>query len=128
MGVMCSEFRKLQLHISPAEFHRRLCNFTGSNCQDLSDPCLSNPCRNGSSCYHHGTSYICVCPSGYNGANCDDQIASDSGDESLVQAGVQLVDEKQQRKLDRQAARAEERYQRKQQRVLERQAARPAEW
>jgi len=32
--------------------------------------CFNNPCQNGATCTNTGNSYICTCPSGYSGTNC----------------------------------------------------------
>ena len=36
------------------------------------NPCYNNPCLNGGSCQATGSgnSYICICPAGYSGINC----------------------------------------------------------
>ncbi|XP_044142354.1 coagulation factor VII [Bufo gargarizans] len=33
--------------------------------------CLSNPCNNGGTCYDEYQSYMCLCPEGYEGRNCE---------------------------------------------------------
>ncbi|XP_065061709.1 MAM and LDL-receptor class A domain-containing protein 2-like isoform X10 [Rhopilema esculentum] len=38
------------------------------------DPCASNPCQNGGSCSNSGGSYMCVCPSGFTGLNCETTV------------------------------------------------------
>lgn len=35
------------------------------------DLCAENPCQNGGKCVNGGKNYICECPSGYAGKNCD---------------------------------------------------------
>ncbi|XP_041834360.1 coagulation factor VII [Melanotaenia boesemani] len=35
------------------------------------DHCLSSPCKNGATCTRHIDSYICKCPPGFHGHNCD---------------------------------------------------------
>ncbi|XP_028255578.1 coagulation factor VII-like [Parambassis ranga] len=35
------------------------------------DGCLSSPCRNGATCTRHLDTYICKCPAGFHGYNCE---------------------------------------------------------
>ena len=35
------------------------------------DYCRTQPCKNRGTCQKHGDSYICVCPSDYDGLNCE---------------------------------------------------------
>ncbi|XP_022076340.2 coagulation factor VII [Acanthochromis polyacanthus] len=35
------------------------------------DRCLSSPCQNGATCTRHLSTYICKCPPGFHGYNCD---------------------------------------------------------
>ena len=37
----------------------------------LRDQCLCNPCDNGGTCQPNGTFYICICPTGWLGSNCE---------------------------------------------------------
>ncbi len=32
--------------------------------------CFNNPCQNDATCSSTGNSYICLCPRGYSGTNC----------------------------------------------------------
>ena len=34
------------------------------------DECNSNPCKNGATCFDDVAKYICACPPGYEGVNC----------------------------------------------------------
>ena len=36
-------------------------------------PCASSPCQNGATCFDHssGSSYVCLCPAGFEGSNCE---------------------------------------------------------
>ena len=60
-----------------------LTGFTGNNCQNVvtassttstaapANPCASNPCKNGGSCYiSSSTSYVCYCSTNYYGSDC----------------------------------------------------------
>ncbi|XP_078614380.1 slit homolog 1 protein-like [Branchiostoma floridae x Branchiostoma japonicum] len=40
-------------------------------CQDDIDECASGPCQNGRSCHDDINSYHCICPTGYQGDNCE---------------------------------------------------------
>ena len=33
--------------------------------------CDNSPCQNGGSCYAETASYICLCPHGFSGSNCE---------------------------------------------------------
>ncbi|XP_028994524.1 coagulation factor VII-like isoform X2 [Betta splendens] len=35
------------------------------------DQCLSSPCKNGATCTRHLSTYVCKCPAGFHGSNCD---------------------------------------------------------
>ncbi|XP_033106180.1 deleted in malignant brain tumors 1 protein-like [Anneissia japonica] len=45
----------------------------GVICYDL-DECSSNPCFNGGICNDTIIGYVCICPSGYEGTGCEDEI------------------------------------------------------
>ena len=34
-------------------------------------PCSLEPCRNGGQCRNSGSKYLCMCPRGYSGLNCE---------------------------------------------------------
>ncbi|NXH11671.1 CUBN protein, partial [Bucco capensis] len=44
--------------------------WTGSNCTENIDECLSQPCHNGGTCTDAVNSYSCECPSAWTGAQC----------------------------------------------------------
>ena len=50
-------------------------NYTGKNCSQF-NYCKSRPCLNGGKCLNSWTnsSYQCMCPEGFSGANCETQI------------------------------------------------------
>lgn len=41
-----------------------------------SDDCTPNPCVNGGSCTDQVNNYLCQCPPGYNGVNCQTNIGT----------------------------------------------------
>lgn len=49
-----------------------LCNagWTGPNCTENIDECISNPCQNGGSCTDGVNSYSCECTSAWTGPQC----------------------------------------------------------
>uniref|UniRef100_A0A158R7Q9 Cadherin domain-containing protein n=1 Tax=Taenia asiatica TaxID=60517 RepID=A0A158R7Q9_TAEAS len=56
--------------------------FTGSLCEEVTDPCLLQPCSNGASCEPiSGKSipYRCICQSGFGGVHCDTPTGGPTG-------------------------------------------------
>jgi len=74
------ESNNLPLQVIPLEnlFSYYPCNctngFAGVNCTLLKDSCLSNPCQNGATCFNEKNGYYCVCPYGYSGTNCQENV------------------------------------------------------
>ncbi|NXV77696.1 CRUM1 protein, partial [Atlantisia rogersi] len=48
--------------------------FTGANCRDNIDECVSNPCQNGAICRDRVNEYSCFCVPGFQGYNCEIDI------------------------------------------------------
>ncbi|NXP53920.1 CRUM1 protein, partial [Heliornis fulica] len=48
--------------------------FTGANCRDNIDECVSNPCQNGAICRDRVNEYSCFCVPGFQGYNCETDI------------------------------------------------------
>lgn len=54
------------------------------NCEENLDECLSNPCQNGGSCDDRNNGYVCSCPSGYAGIDCELDVAvCDTGNQMI---------------------------------------------
>uniref|UniRef100_A0A8C6ULA4 Neurogenic locus notch homolog protein 1 n=1 Tax=Neogobius melanostomus TaxID=47308 RepID=A0A8C6ULA4_9GOBI len=66
---------------------------TGLLCQ-LDDACISNPCQKGSNCDTNPVSgdHFCVCPSGYFGASCDQDIDIDECASTPCKNGAKCTD------------------------------------
>lgn len=56
----------------------------GLHCSEDVNECKKNPCRNGGHCINSPGSYICKCPSGYSGHNCQTDIDDCSPSEFLL--------------------------------------------
>src|SRR4051794_15129297 len=48
--------------------------YSGNNCQNNIDECLSNPCRNGGTCNDGVNGFTCRCAAGYAGTLCGTDI------------------------------------------------------
>lgn len=46
-------------------------NYTGFNCEQLIDPCFTNPCGHGGSCVSRSDTFQCICSIGYSGELCE---------------------------------------------------------
>ena len=47
---------------------------TGDHCEEAINECLSSPCQNTGYCQDLIGHYLCYCPSGYTGVNCEVNI------------------------------------------------------
>ncbi|XP_030832677.1 fibropellin-1-like, partial [Strongylocentrotus purpuratus] len=81
-------------------------DFRGTNCElpalarpcssdpcvngDSTDPCLTNPCINGGFCsvITNTQAYICTCPTGYSGNNCQIDLANPCGSNPCLNGGT----------------------------------------
>ena len=68
------------LHTHPYIFHI-LClqckcrpGYTGRNCGEEINECLSSPCENGGKCIDVVAGYNCQCPRGYYGPRCQSDV------------------------------------------------------
>ena len=69
-GAQCSKVGYLDYQCSCTDCNS---NFTGKNCE-IFNYCKINPCLNGGFCRNTNSSYVCMCPNGFNGANCENPI------------------------------------------------------
>uniref|UniRef100_A0A8C9LFB5 Cubilin n=1 Tax=Pavo cristatus TaxID=9049 RepID=A0A8C9LFB5_PAVCR len=69
-----------------------LCNagWTGSNCTENIDECISNPCQNGGICIDGVSGYTCECTSAWTGPQCQTAQQGTSGTFSAVEMGARL--------------------------------------
>ncbi|XP_041474351.1 uncharacterized protein LOC121423126 [Lytechinus variegatus] len=69
-GGVCSNVGKINFRCD--------CNnlWTGQNCElpSVINKCGLNPCTNGAECMNAGEDYTCLCPAGFTGKNCTDDI------------------------------------------------------
>ncbi|XP_038052394.1 fibropellin-1-like [Patiria miniata] len=47
--------------------------------QDTTGACATSPCQNGGVCYLSNNNYICMCPSGFEGQDCNDPAGGNCG-------------------------------------------------
>ena len=52
-----------------------LISFSGTNCEENVDECMSNPCQNGGHCRDRNNGYTCTCQPGYLGDHCEVDVA-----------------------------------------------------
>ncbi|XP_069142227.1 neurogenic locus notch homolog protein 2-like [Argopecten irradians] len=48
--------------------------WTGQNCTEFIDQCLSAPCKNGATCFTQQGTYSCACANGWTGSHCENDI------------------------------------------------------
>ena len=58
--------------ISHSPFFTHTCAYAHNTMITIKGACCNNPCNNSGTCYNKvGGGYLCICPPGYYGANCD---------------------------------------------------------
>ena len=45
--------------------------YSGVECEEVIDHCLSSPCKNDGTCLDLQNDYLCLCPDKYKGTNCE---------------------------------------------------------
>ncbi|OWF41913.1 Sushi, von Willebrand factor type A, EGF and pentraxin domain-containing protein 1 [Mizuhopecten yessoensis] len=50
--------------------------YTGHNCENAPNFCVSNQCEHGATCVNEAWNYTCVCPADFKGALCEDEIVN----------------------------------------------------
>ena len=64
----------------PSNCSKCICpsDYIGDHCEEVVvGPCDSNPCLNGGTCLEDSDEYLCVCPIGWTGTNCETDQCSD---------------------------------------------------
>ncbi len=72
-GGLCTDLNRTTTGV-PAFTCACLTGFTGGLCQNNTNDCLPNPCKNGGSCIDAINNYTCSCPIGFTDRNCTTNI------------------------------------------------------
>ncbi|KAK7468035.1 hypothetical protein BaRGS_00036739, partial [Batillaria attramentaria] len=95
----CSNFGACQdqvenhICLCPSFSHYTYSGLLGSDCTTLRDPCAENPCTNGATCVNNNNiRRKCVCPEGYDGASCENDIDYCGTGTNPCQNGAQCQD------------------------------------
>ena len=71
-------YQKSSVDLQVLELHALLLNSKYIVlCISEVNPCDSNPCLNGATCLTSGSMYTCLCPSGFDGTNCENGRCKD---------------------------------------------------
>ena len=60
-------------------------DFSGDNCENVIDNCLSSPCYPGGNCLNHKGRFTCHCMSGYTGEHCQEKWLTQNNARSRLQ-------------------------------------------